>query len=344
MITCPKCKYQRQPQDNVPDWQCPSCGVAYNKVKPPEPATQVTAPEGADYPEPQPAVPSYGPRLALGIVVILILAFFVHKLRQDPYGTKLPDSYAGVASVQSRLDKLPAADQQLVVEYLQRRDGAKAEFEKNASGVEIVHSPSEFTAHTFAEAIAFEKQDRAGLASSQKQIDNNVAAYRSLEDKAYEPLRSEIQFTLVSREMQDIPMFRQTGITIVRNGIEYDTRGAKLPLPTMRKALVLNFRAFSRTDKFISGFDGYMDLYQGKRQAMSFTTAQCELSRRNIDLRAGETISVACFASGESQKAMDTPLDGFDINWQPKTIYYADGSTLQYHEPTFPRRTAPQNP
>lgn len=30
---CPKCGYERQPADTVPDWQCPSCGVAYNKVE-----------------------------------------------------------------------------------------------------------------------------------------------------------------------------------------------------------------------------------------------------------------------------------------------------------------------
>jgi glutaredoxin-like YruB-family protein len=29
---CPKCRYERQPSDTAPDWQCPSCGVAYSKV------------------------------------------------------------------------------------------------------------------------------------------------------------------------------------------------------------------------------------------------------------------------------------------------------------------------
>lgn len=29
---CPKCNYARQPTDNCPEWQCPSCQVAYNKV------------------------------------------------------------------------------------------------------------------------------------------------------------------------------------------------------------------------------------------------------------------------------------------------------------------------
>ncbi len=33
-MKCPKCNYIREEKDNiVPDWQCPSCGVAYAKVK-----------------------------------------------------------------------------------------------------------------------------------------------------------------------------------------------------------------------------------------------------------------------------------------------------------------------
>lgn len=31
MQTCPKCSYTRKPVETVPDWQCPSCGIAYAK-------------------------------------------------------------------------------------------------------------------------------------------------------------------------------------------------------------------------------------------------------------------------------------------------------------------------
>ena len=30
-VKCPKCSYKRQPSDTAPDWQCPSCGIAYAK-------------------------------------------------------------------------------------------------------------------------------------------------------------------------------------------------------------------------------------------------------------------------------------------------------------------------
>src|ERR1700730_18192176 len=37
-LICPKCQYKRSADDHGPDWQCPSCGVAYNKATAPSPA------------------------------------------------------------------------------------------------------------------------------------------------------------------------------------------------------------------------------------------------------------------------------------------------------------------
>ena len=31
-VKCPKCGYERRPTDRAPDWQCPSCQVAYVKA------------------------------------------------------------------------------------------------------------------------------------------------------------------------------------------------------------------------------------------------------------------------------------------------------------------------
>jgi glutaredoxin len=40
---CPKCRYERQSTDTAPDWQCPSCGIAYSKAESAPPAAQVSA-------------------------------------------------------------------------------------------------------------------------------------------------------------------------------------------------------------------------------------------------------------------------------------------------------------
>lgn len=38
-LECPKCKYVRQPEDTAPRWQCPRCGIAYEKFLDNPPAT-----------------------------------------------------------------------------------------------------------------------------------------------------------------------------------------------------------------------------------------------------------------------------------------------------------------
>ncbi len=53
--TCPRCKYARQPTDTAPDWQCPSCEVAYDKVEPPKPREPEAA-AAAAVPAPAPYV------------------------------------------------------------------------------------------------------------------------------------------------------------------------------------------------------------------------------------------------------------------------------------------------
>jgi glutaredoxin len=37
---CPKCRYERQSTDTAPEWQCPSCGIAYSKAESAPPAAQ----------------------------------------------------------------------------------------------------------------------------------------------------------------------------------------------------------------------------------------------------------------------------------------------------------------
>lgn len=41
-ITCPKCGYARTAADTAPAWQCPSCGIAYNKFQPANSDEQTT--------------------------------------------------------------------------------------------------------------------------------------------------------------------------------------------------------------------------------------------------------------------------------------------------------------
>jgi ribosomal protein L37AE/L43A len=42
-VACPKCSYVRKAAETAPAWQCPSCGIAYNKFQPENSGEQTTA-------------------------------------------------------------------------------------------------------------------------------------------------------------------------------------------------------------------------------------------------------------------------------------------------------------
>lgn len=70
---CPKCGYVRKPTDTAPDWQCPSCGVAYAKVG--------TEPH---HPPPRPTSNSYVvPGIALVIVSMIAYGFYATLARSS---------------------------------------------------------------------------------------------------------------------------------------------------------------------------------------------------------------------------------------------------------------------
>lgn len=60
-MRCPKCSYERKPTDQTPEYECPSCGIIYNKYRPPGTAAPIstssskTKPSAEDS-EPQEAV------------------------------------------------------------------------------------------------------------------------------------------------------------------------------------------------------------------------------------------------------------------------------------------------
>lgn len=69
-MKCPKCSYERQPTDIAPDWQCPSCQVAYAKVLQAQNKAQPPAAPVAIEPSPETldASPAKGASKAIMIV------------------------------------------------------------------------------------------------------------------------------------------------------------------------------------------------------------------------------------------------------------------------------------
>ena len=73
---CPKCHYQRQPTDHNPEWQCPSCHVAYNKVVAPGDIAGTFRARGSYSPVSRKSSP-IGKGVAM--MAALVLAFFGYR-------------------------------------------------------------------------------------------------------------------------------------------------------------------------------------------------------------------------------------------------------------------------
>lgn len=86
---CPKCAYQRRPTDTNPEWQCPSCHVAYNKVIAPGDL-------GSAYRTATPYFPTSRPQRAFekGIVIagLLVTFFFAYRHYSERSSTFEADS------------------------------------------------------------------------------------------------------------------------------------------------------------------------------------------------------------------------------------------------------------
>jgi hypothetical protein len=102
-VTCPKCKYVRTATDQAPGWQCPSCGVAYLKVRVPE-SNATARPAPALSPAPDQSESEAGARRILpfalgGVLLVAIAVTAVYR----PFRT-VPSALTAAANIQGADD------------------------------------------------------------------------------------------------------------------------------------------------------------------------------------------------------------------------------------------------
>jgi hypothetical protein len=102
-VTCPKCRYERTATDQAPGWQCPSCGVAYLKVRVPE-SNATATPARALSPAAGQSAPEAGARRMLPFVLggALLVAIGVTAAYR-PFRT-VPPALTGAADTQGTAD------------------------------------------------------------------------------------------------------------------------------------------------------------------------------------------------------------------------------------------------
>lgn len=78
-MKCPKCQYVRRAVEGTPDWQCPKCGIAYHKFKPPQkPASEKRVPGEIELvPVPTPDKKRGVTFKDLRVLILLLILLFV---------------------------------------------------------------------------------------------------------------------------------------------------------------------------------------------------------------------------------------------------------------------------
>lgn len=110
---CPKCAYERQPTDDTtPDWQCPSCGIAYAKYEATHPVEAAPAATKPDIKKPAPAVEepdieiaddepkSNALKIAVPVIAVLVLIIYF-ATRSSPAPEIKPAPVAAAAPVET---------------------------------------------------------------------------------------------------------------------------------------------------------------------------------------------------------------------------------------------------
>lgn len=90
---CPRCRYERQPTNTAPDWQCPSCGVAYAKAE--GSAAGVPQPSRVAGLAPRASGGSFAKWLVIGLCVAGIGWLLVERFRLESQSRAVAVAQAG---------------------------------------------------------------------------------------------------------------------------------------------------------------------------------------------------------------------------------------------------------
>lgn len=253
-------------------------------------------------------------RVGTALGALLVLLFVAHLVR-DPHRTHLPFGSTDLTSVQAKLDRLPADERQLVVDYVKRSGG-------DVLTARFADPDEPLTARTFGQAIALQKEFRireaAGLVKQ-----SAAEAQRAAQ---LEPLRRALSIELVTREI--VP---KSQLYAAPDPLQ----SPKQALPSDDPVLVTTWRVHNTTDFTIDEFSGGAHVH---RAGTPFTYLgqldECWIVE-NTPLSAGATVNVRCGNVNHGASSTDREYVGMApaalaVEWIPKHIVFAGGKALDY--------------
>ena len=231
----------------------------------------------------------------------------------DPYRTRLPLDTTDLSTVQAKLDKLPVADRESVLAYVQRTGG------RNDSSMLTITQLA--TMPNFKEAIALQKKwFEKEAARDAKQNAKHLA-----QDSKFDRIRTALQIEWVKRER--IPQSQRYGSPMMQRNINGEVVSDQSD-PTL--IWVDTFRAKNLSATTIEEFEAIMQLRKAHLKSTDLDMPSgCKISSHSA-LIPFATIDLYC-----DPLLIDGRQDGANIGQglifesHPTYLRFADGKTLK---------------
>jgi hypothetical protein len=254
----------------------------------------------------------------LAIIALGALIYWGVSLQRSPYRTTLPLEVADLRPIQPQLAKLPAAERELVLGYLQRSRG-------DVLPANLADPDEPFTARTFAEAIKLQKDFLAKDAirvAKQKERE-------AVREAAMEPLRAALRLRLVKREI--LPRSELQGVSLYASP---SRAKAAVHSENASQTLVSTYRLYNNTNEAsIESVKANVRIRKAGSSRYDLSDLSSCYITHNTPIPPGEGVEIRCAnlnrqASDADRAYLDMPADDLVIDWEPKQIRFSNGKEL----------------
>jgi hypothetical protein len=247
--------------------------------------------------------------MVIGAIVAIAGAFW----SRSPYGTVLPLEVEDLTPIQEQLEQLPDEERELVLGYLRRSNG-------DVLPASFADPDQPFTARTFREAIALQKDFLAKQSVSDREAD----ARRADREALMAPLRKVSSVRVLKREIL-------TGDEIYGRpaASDYATRKSTASTASSgNKVLVVTYRLHNLSPRAIASIQGSVSILSAAGEEMTdcfFDHGESIGAGSSADIRCGQP-NLPASVNDIAFTAM--PMSDFTVYWEPRTIAFADGTRI----------------
>ena len=243
------------------------------------------------------------------IVVAAILLIVVTACSRDPHATRLVLNLADIPKIQPQLDKLPADERQLVLDYLKRSNG-------DVLPPNLADPSAPLTARTFAEAIKLQREFNVTNGVEQAKF----AEFRASRDAAMEPLRQALDIEIARREI-----------------LTADEASGRQPSPGQAihdaPVLVTTYRVQNRSSETITHVTGSVSVRSVSDPDSLMGLDRCFIDRA-APITSGQSLEIRCGnvakrPSDQDKEYIAMAESSLILRWEPRSITFEGGKVLE---------------